>query len=105
MWDGVRRDVECVRTSAGSTGAPPADGGVVTTVTAPVSTHRAGDKTLVVASDGDKAPGSVGQVADGGQGSQLPALGDPWGAGTAEGGVVEAEPAPSEQSRKGLSNS
>lgn len=47
----------------------------------------------------------MGQVADGGQGSQLPALGDPWGAGTAEGGVVEAEPAPSEQSRKGLSNS
>lgn len=62
-----------------------------------MSTHRAGDKMLVVAPDGDGAPGSLGQVADAGQGSQLPALGDPWGAGAAEGGVVEAEPSPSEQ--------
>ena len=70
-----------------------------------VAARTANYKTPVAASDGDRALGTAGQDADGGQVSQLPAVGDRGGAWVAEGAVVEAEPCPSEQSRKGLSNS
>ena len=78
----------------GSTDAPSAVGGFVAAVAAPVSDHRASDKTPVVSSDTDRALGS-----------QLPIVGDWEGAVAAEGEVMEAEPSPSGQNSKGLSNS
>lgn len=62
-------------------GAPPAVGGVVAAVAAPVSDHGAGDKP-VAASDAHGVPGS-----------QLHFVGDREDAGAAGGEVMEAEPA------------
>ena len=79
---------------AGSAGAPPAVDSVDASDVAPVPDHRAGDKMPVAGSD-----------PDGALGSQLPVVGDWEGDGAAEGKVMEAEPSPSGQSSKGLSNS